>query len=148
MKLESSVEEAIVEVVTSCGFDCYEVKYFNAGGKTILRVFADGEKGITMDECAEISHGLSEKLDELNFCKTEYTLEVSSPGLDRLLTNQRDFKRFTGKEVQIRFRNDKGKQRKHSGTVTDTSPESVTLKNDEEELAFKFDQILNGKVLI
>ncbi len=148
MKLESSIEEAIVSVVETCGFDCYEVKYFNAGGKTILRIFADGETGINMDECAKISHAVSEMLDEKEFGKTEYTLEVSSPGLDRPLTNQRDFKRFQDKEVQVRYRNDKGKQRKFAGTVLSTTEMSVVLKNSDEEQEFKFAELLNGKVII
>ncbi len=148
MKLESSIEEAIVSVVESKGFDCYEVRYFNSGGKTVLRIFADGETGINMDECAAISRGLSEMLDEQEFGKTEYTLEVSSPGLDRPLTNQRDFKRFSGKDVQVRFTNENGKAKKFTGTVTATTEESVTLKDGDEEETFLFDNLLNGKVKI
>jgi ribosome maturation factor RimP len=148
MKLDSSIEEAIVSVVESLGFECYEVRYFNAGGKTVLRIFADSETGISMDECAEISHGISEMLDEKEFGKKEYTLEVSSPGLDRPLTNQRDFKRFTGKDVQIRYNNEQGKAKKFVGKVVSTTETEVTLEADEKEETFLYASLLNGKVKI
>lgn len=148
MKLESSIEEGIEAIVTEKGFDCYEVKYFNAGGKTILRVFADSDNGISMDDCAAISRALSEMLDEQDFGKTEYTLEVSSPGLDRPLKNERDFRRFTGKMVQVRYRNEKGNQRKFAGEVVATDENQVTLKNEEGEEAFRYEELLNGKVVL
>jgi ribosome maturation factor RimP len=101
-----------------------------------------------MDECAEISHGISEMLDEKEFGKKEYTLEVSSPGLDRPLTNQRDFKRFTGKDVQIRYNNEQGKAKKFVGKVVSTTETEVTLEADEKEETFLYASLLNGKVKI
>lgn len=148
MKLDNSVEEGIVQVVESKGFECYEVKYFRSGDKTILRVFADSDTGITMDECADISRALSEYLDEVDFGKSEYTLEVSSPGLDRPLTTERDYRRFIGKTVQVRFRNEKGNARKFTGAVKSVNTDGVVIENEKEEQQFQYDQILNGKVII
>ncbi len=148
MKLDTSVEEAIVAVVEGLNYDLYNVKYFTAGGKTTLRIFADTDEGISMDECAKISHAVSEVLDEKEFGNKEYTLEVSSPGLDRPLENQRDYRRFVGKEVQVRFENDKGKAKKFSGTVLDAGEESVLLKDGDTQESFKYDELLSGKVII
>jgi len=148
MKLDTSVEEEIVAVVEGKGFDLYSVKYFSAGGKTTLRIFADNDDGISMDECAEISRALSDLLDEKEFGKREYTLEVSSPGLDRPLENQRDYRRFIGKEVQVRFQNENGKAKKFSGTVITADEESVLLKDGDDQESFKYDDLLSGKVII
>ncbi len=148
MKLDTSVEEAIVAVVEDLNYDLYNVKYFTAGGKTTLRIFADTDEGISMDQCAEISHAVSEVLDEKEFGKKEYTLEVSSPGLDRPLENQRDYRRFLGKEVQVRFENEKGKAKKFSGIVLDAGDESVLLKDGDTQESFKYDTLLSGKVII
>jgi len=147
MNLDSAVESAIVQKIESLGFECWEVKFFTAGGKSVLRIFADTDEGISMDQCAEISHGVSDLLDSLDFGNDEYTLEVSSPGLDRPLTTERDFRRFTGKEVQIRYKDETGKSCKQTGAVLKATEDSVTLTFGGETRDFRYDEILSGKLV-
>ena len=145
MKLEQEIEQAIDAKVKELGFELYEVKYFSAGGKKILRVFAEGEKGISLDECASISRGVSEYLDETDFGGSGYTLEVSSLGLDRPLVTAKDFRRLIDKKVQVRYRNEQGKQRKEAGVLTAVTEESITIDNKEE---ISFESILSGKFVV
>jgi ribosome maturation factor RimP len=109
-----------------------------------LRVFADTKTGITLDECAKISRKLSDYLDGIDFGKGAYTLEVSSPGITRLLTTQKDFERVIGKEISVRFRNEVENLRKKGGVLKAVG-EKLVFEGGEE---IEFASILNGKLTI
>lgn len=147
MKLDNTVEVKIESLVAEEGFELYEVKYFSAGGKHILRIFADGENGITLDECAGISRRVSEYLDSIDFGNTEYTLEVSSPGADRPLVTARDFKKVIGKKVKIRLREaEKKSDAKCNGTVLSVDETSLTIETKNGEQMVLLSNILSGKL--
>jgi ribosome maturation factor RimP len=144
MVLDEKIVGEIEKIVESCGADFYEAKYFLSGGLGVLRIFADTKTGITLDECAKISRKLSDYLDGIDFGKGAYTLEVSSPGITRLLTTQKDFERVIGKEISVRFRNEAENLRKKGG-VLKTVGEKLVFESGEE---IEFSSILNGKLTI
>jgi ribosome maturation factor RimP len=146
MNIDSSVEAKIEEIVASLNFDLYEIKFFKAGGKTVLRIFADSDNGISLDECASISRAVSEYLDEHEFGKVAYTLEVSSPGADRPLTEIRDFRRVLGKKVKIRTRAEKKSDSKISGTVKEVFESSFILETEDGDEKIEISEILSGKI--
>lgn len=147
MKLDAAVEEKVEAVITAQGFDLYEVKYFSAGGKQILRIFADSDEGITLDQCAAISREVSEYLDTIDFGNTEYTLEVSSPGADRPLLSARDFKKVIGKKVKIRLRNaEKKSDAKCNGVVLSVEDETILVETKKGEQSVELSNVLSGKL--
>ena len=83
--------------------ECYivDITYKREGGGLVLRVLADKEGGIAMDECTALNNSLSELLDKEGVIPDQYTLEVSSPGLDRKLKTDEDFTWALGKKVKI-----------------------------------------------
>jgi len=101
-----------------------------------------------MDDCATISHALSEKLDEIDFGGNEYTLEVSSPGIDRPLNNQRDYRRFIGKEVQVRYLDETEKQCKQKGHVVSAGDETLVIECGGEKFEFRYESLVSGKLVI
>lgn len=143
-QLDEKVVEKIEKIVESCGAELYEAKYFISGGIGILRIFADTEEGITLDECAKISRELSDYLDGIDFGKGAYILEVSSPGITRILEKQKDFERVIGKEISVRFRNEADNIRKKGGMLKSVGEKLVFESGDELEFA----SILNGKLVI
>lgn len=144
MKLDEKILEEIEKITKNCGAELFEAKFFVSGGSTILRVFADTKGGITLDECAGLSRNLSDYLDEIDFSKGAYTLEVSSPGITRTLTTIKDFERVLGKEVSVRFRNADDNARKKSGILKSAGEKLVFENGDEIEFA----SVLNGKLII
>ena len=148
MNLEQNIEDAIEAKIKELGFELYEVKYFSAGGKKILRIFADGDNGISLDECASISRGLSEYLDETDFGGNAYTLEVSSPGLDRPLITPKDFRRLIDKKVQVRYRNEAGKQRKVSGILNSVTDEKIVVAGEKGSEEISFESVDSGKFIV
>lgn len=108
---------AIAEgLLASQGLELVEVAYQREGHGMVLRVFIDKPGGVLLDDCADVSRELSALLDVDEVIPGRYSLEVSSPGLNRPLTKEADFSRFAGRLVKIRTRlltpDDKGNQRK------------------------------------
>jgi len=114
------------------GYELVELEISNRG--TMLRVFIDKPNGINIDDCTLVSNHLSRLLAvELDY---DYDrLEVSSPGLDRPLRKEADFKRFAGEKAQIKLRVPKDGQRKFSGVLRDVHNGILQLEVDGELLS-------------
>jgi ribosome maturation factor RimP len=86
------------------GVDLIEMDLFGVGKRKILRIFIDRNGGVSVENCASVSRYLSEELDKeenLNIIESSYTIEVSSPGLDRPLKNKRDFERNLNRKLRV-----------------------------------------------
>lgn len=95
------VEEMARPLAARWGLEVVEVEVLGEGPRTIVRVLAEGVDGVTVDELARVSEVLSRQLDLQDVLAHAYTLEVSSPGLDRPLRTTADFLRFTGRQAEI-----------------------------------------------
>lgn len=112
----------------------YELVDLERSGKGLfLRVFIDKPEGINVDDCAAVSHHLTRLLTVENIAYDR--LEVSSPGLDRLLRKERDFVRFTGHKARIKLRVPVNGQRNFVGVLRDTSAGKVQIEVDGEMLS-------------
>ncbi len=100
-------------VVRGQGYELVEVEWAGSPGGYVLRVYIDREGGISHQDCADVSHQLSATLDVADIIPVRYSLEVSSPGLDRPLRKESDFKRFVGKRAKIRTRRPVGESRRN-----------------------------------
>lgn len=83
------------------GIELIDIVFRREGSDLVLRIVADTLKGITVSECADLNNFLSEVLDREDVIRDRYTLEVSSPGLDRPIKTDRDFERSMGKELEL-----------------------------------------------
>ncbi|OGR97742.1 MAG: hypothetical protein A2016_10585 [Elusimicrobia bacterium GWF2_62_30] len=100
-KMESEVEKVLAE----SGFELVDLKLASHNGKPLLQIFVDkAPGGVTLDECGTASEKVGECLDANNYYEDGYFLEVSSPGIDRVIKKEKDFKRFTGQNVKVRLK--------------------------------------------
>ncbi|WP_407307809.1 ribosome maturation factor RimP [Desulfosporosinus sp. SB140] len=99
--LEQQISSQVEPYVKEKGLELVDVEYIKEGAHWYLRLFIDKEGGVDMDDCAEVSHAVSDMLDEKNPIPQAYMLEVSSPGLERPLKKDEDFIRFQGKLVTV-----------------------------------------------
>jgi ribosome maturation factor RimP len=90
-------------VVESMGYELVGVEFEGAGGHGTLRVYIDREQGVSLDDCAAISHQISGILDVEEPIKQAFDLEISSPGIDRPLFKLADFERFAGRTAKIKL---------------------------------------------
>ena len=99
------IREIVEEIVETEGYELVDIELEGAGQQRVLRIFIDKEGGISHRDCALISEQAGTVLDVEDLIQFSYTLEVSSPGLDRKLVNENDFTRFEGHlaKIQTRF---------------------------------------------
>ena len=100
-KVETKVEELMAEILTDTVYELVDVEYVKEGREWYLRVFVDKDGGIDLDDCQNLSEKLGARLDAENFINGAYILEVSSPGIDRILKKDKDFIREAGKVVDV-----------------------------------------------
>ena len=103
MKLEDTVQEQLTAMVADEGLELLATEVVGSGPQTILRLVVDGPDGVSLDKCASVSRQASAMLDVEDLIRHHYTLEVSSPGLDRKLYGIEDYEKYAGHRVRIRM---------------------------------------------
>ena len=133
--IETKTEELVLPIIEANNFELVDVEYVKEGANWYLRVYADKEGGIAIDDCVLISRSLEEKLDAEDFISDAYILEVSSPGLGRPLKKEKDFKRSLGEEVEIRTYRAIDRQKEFVGLLKayDDSTVTITYEDDTEQ---------------
>ena len=101
---EQQMEAMLAPTVEALGFELWGLEYLSQGRHSLLRVYIEHDKGISVDDCAAVSEQVSAVLDVEDPITGEYTLEVSSPGMDRLLFKLEQFTAYIGEEIDIRLR--------------------------------------------
>ena len=136
--LEQRLIQMLESPVESLGFELWGIEFVRAGKHSTLRVFIDHENGITVENCAEVSHQVSSILDVEDPITTEYNLEVSSPGMDRLLFKPSQYEKYLGEQVNLTLRMAVNNRRKYKGVITRIEGEMLVLVVDgnEETVAF------------
>lgn len=100
-KVEESVWTAVEPVITDLGYSIYDVEYLKEGTNWYLRVYIDKNVGISIEDCETVSRAIDPVLDKLDPIKTPYTLEVSSPGIERVLRREEHFERYMNEEIEV-----------------------------------------------
>ncbi len=101
-ELQNHIASLIEPMLVNEGYELVEVEVAGTGPRTILRLFIDKTGGVSLDDCASVSEAVDAILDVDDPFESSYTLEVSSPGLDRPLRKPSDFERFVGRKVRIK----------------------------------------------
>lgn len=146
------IEEAVFDIAERAlqRIDGYvlDVTLRGSRGTRVMVITADTELGITVDELAEVSKQIESTLDRTDYLTEQYTLEVTSPGVDWPLTTVRDFRRRRGKKVRVEHTMLEPSS-PFVGTIENVSEETVTMENEKEgELTIPFDQIIRGKLVL
>ena len=128
---ENRTEELLTPIAEVSQVEIYDVEYVKEGSNWYLRAYIDKEGGIAVDDCEVISRILSDWLDKTDFIEDSYILEVSSPGLGRLLKKEKDFARSIGKEVDIRLYRARDKQKEFTGALSAYDAQTVTLDMED-----------------
>ena len=135
-EIEETCEELVLPIIEQFGFELVDIEYVKEGPNYYLRVYADKEGGITIDDCVEISRLLSPKLDEYDKeFKDAYILEVSSPGLLRPLKKDKDFERNLGKLIEIKlFKQLEGyKYKEFTAELSAYTSNNITVITEDDE---------------
>lgn len=141
-KASAKLQEIVRNVVEPMGYELVGVEYLSGyQGGNLLRIYIDTEKGIDVDDCTAVSRQLSGVLDVEDPLPGQYSLEVSSPGLDRPLFDVEDYQRFVGRKVNIRLDASIGGRRKYKGLLLGVEDDQILVEVDGEVYPLFMEQI-------
>jgi len=134
--------------VRSMGYELVGVEYQSGGkGGALLRIYIDSEDGISADDCQKVSYQVSGVLEVEDPIPGHYTLEVSSPGLDRLLFRLADFEKFAGQLVKLRLTYPHDGRRRFKGRLAGLDGDNIVIEEDGMETSLPFDQVEQARIV-
>jgi len=128
-------------LVARLGYELVELEFAPGHGRSLLRLFIDAPAGVGLEDCARVSREVAALLDVEDPIPMAYTLEVSSPGFDRLLRTQAHFGRFVGARVFVELKEPRAGRRRYTGTLLTVDDEGIALEVDRERVAVRFAEI-------
>jgi ribosome maturation factor RimP len=148
-ELKKKVVEIIQPVIENMGMDLEDTELMKMGRKVLLKVFIDKEGGVSLHDCEQVSREIEAQLDVEDPIPYSYTLEVSSPGLDRPLKKPRDFKRFCGKKARVITTTPIDKQTFFIGEIIAADENEIKLLlPKEKEVTLRYSDISRAKLEI
>lgn len=145
-KLEQ-LQAMLAPVVEALGYECWGVEFISQGRHSLLRVYIDHANGIQVDDCEKVSRQVSGVLDVEDPISSEYTLEVSSPGMDRPLFTLEQFAKHAGEQVKIKLRSPFEGRRNFQGLLKGVEEQDVIVQADENEYLLPVDSIEKANII-
>ncbi len=133
---------ALIEpLVARLGYELVDLEYVAGRARATVRIFIDRPEGVGLDDCERVSREASALLDVEDPIPVGFTLEVSSPGFDRVLRTPEHFSRFRGSRVAVELKLPRDGRRRYTGTLKDISGQGISLEVDREPIEISFAEI-------
>jgi ribosome maturation factor RimP len=143
----ASLQAVLEPVIAALGYELLGCVYVPQRGGAILRVYIDSPAGITVTDCERASRQLSAVLDVEDLIAGRYSLEVSSPGVDRPLFTREHFERFIGAKATIRLQIPVGNHKHFKGLILEVTQDAVIVEVADEKLVLPFTNIVRANLL-
>ena len=124
--------------VEALGYELIELEFVPQGHESVLRLYIDSAAGIDLDDCAAVSKAVEARLDESDPIPRHYTLEVSSPGLDRILSKRAHYERYLGSRVHVQLASPLDGRRRFTGALLAVSDDEVAVEVDRQTFKLPF----------
>jgi ribosome maturation factor RimP len=128
-------------------YELVDVVFLTEHGRWVLRLYVDKEGGVTLDDCVALSREIGDLLDVEDMIEQEYVLEVSSPGLDRPLTREKDFIRFTGEKIKVKLSEPMKGRRKFVGLLKQVEGGAIHLDVDGAPVEIPLDAVQKANLV-
>ncbi|HHU49141.1 MAG TPA: ribosome maturation factor RimP [Clostridiales bacterium] len=136
IKVEQLVEEMAQPILKQHNFELVDIEYKKEGNHWYLRIYIDKPGGVTIDDCQTVSEQISGLLDKRDPIPHSYFLEVSSPGLDRILKKDTDFERYKGSKVDVSLYKSKDGRKKFTGELLGWKDDQLLIRDKGKILSF------------
>jgi len=133
-------------ILAEAGYELIEVEFVAGQGGATLRIYIDGHDGVDVDDCAAASHLLSDLLDVEDPIPGAYSLEVSSPGLDRILRKPEHFARFVDNRVKVELAVPREGRKRYTGMLRRVNGESIELDVDNFSVSIRLAEISRARL--
>lgn len=147
MKYRNDLHDLLEPAVKAAGQQLWGVEFLPSGKHSILRVYIDKPEGVTVDDCALASHQVSALLDVEDPINGEYSLEVSSPGIDRPLFLKEHFEQLIGQKIALQLQVAEKGKRKIQGIIESVQDNDIILKYEESLLTIAFSNMSKANVV-
>ena len=143
--IETNIVKVVEPIINNLGYEVYDVIYEKEGKDNFLRIFIDNKKQITLEDCEKVNNAITDVLDEKDLIKSQYFLEVSSPGLERRIRTEKHLNMFKNKKIEIHLFKPIEKQKVIVGILKDYDDSKVTIVADENEISIDKNNISRMK---
>jgi len=143
-----SVIELIEPSLLAKGLELVDVEFKKEGKNWVLRVFIDKEGGVTLEDCQKISSFVGDLVEVEEVIEPAYTMEVSSPGLNRVLKKEKDFIRFSGKKIGVQCHAPLNGRKKFTGILKDFKNQSIHLEVDGQLQIIPIHRVAKANLVI
>lgn len=142
-KIDPVLQERLAKLISSMGYELIGCEIHPLGRQMVFRVFIDKENGVTLNDCSQISRQVSAMLDIEDPIQGRYSLEISSPGIDRPLFEIEHYRKYVGNRVKIRLHSAINQHRQYSGILLRVEGEDITLliEDSKQEVKLPFSAI-------
>ncbi len=133
--IEEKVTKLVEPIIEKLEYELYDVEYAKEGKNYFLRIFIDNPKGIDLNDCEKVNDAITDILDKENYIKEQYFLEISSPGIERILRKDKHLEQNIGKEINVKlFKKDENGKKEYIGTLKEFNQKEITIETDEQEI--------------
>jgi ribosome maturation factor RimP len=143
---DQQLTQLLEPTVKALGYELWGIEYAAQGRHSLVRIFIDGPNGINVDDCASVSSQVSSVMDVEEPISGEYTLEVSSPGMDRLLFKLEQYSGYVGETVELRLRTAFEGRRKFKGKLKGIEGDDVVIQVDNHEYLLPHSAIEKARI--
>lgn len=144
---ETQIADMLRPTVEAMGTELWGLEYLVQGKHVTLRIFIDKDGGVSIDDCEQVSRQVSALMDVEDPIGNAYTLEVSSPGLDRFLFEKAHFEAYIGSLIKVRLRMNFEGRRNYKGRLTAVENDEIVLLQDQEEFVFPLETLEKSQVI-
>ena len=139
--MKSEITELIKPIVLSMGYEMWGLNIGQQNSSLKFTLYIDSDEGIKIDDCEKVSHQILHLLDTEEVCDSDYVLEVSSPGFDRVLMTQDHFSKYLNERVKVKLKWLVNSRKNIKGIIADVTNDYVVISDDKESYEIKYDSI-------
>ena len=146
--IEEKVTKLVEPIIENLGYELYDVEYAKEGKNYFLRIFIDNEKGIDLNDCEKVNDAVNDILDKENYIKEQYFLEISSPGIERVLRKDKHLEKNIGEDVNVKlFKKDENGKKEYLGKLKEFNQNEIVLETEEYEIKIEIKNISQIKTV-
>ena len=148
MKIDSiGLEALFAPIVEGLGYSLWGVELRSSQKHAHVKIFIDHDDGITVDDCSEVSHQISGVLDVEDPISVAYTLEVSSPGVERPLMKLEHYKKYIGNIIKVRLSWAVNERKNYLGMLKNVSDDEIVMEVDQQKVEFPFNAVKRANLI-
>lgn len=133
--IEEKVTNLVEPIIEKIGYELYDVEYAKEGKNYFLRIFIDSEKGIDLNDCEKVNDAITDILDTENYIKDQYFLEISSPGIERVLRKDKHLEKNIGTDINVKlFKKDENGKKEYLGKLKEYNKNEIVIEQEEKEI--------------